>query len=142
MLFKHFMKFTFLAVILALSTGCASMFGQEKQGVVIQVSENSPATWNLALNVAKNVQHDLGKDKVDVEIVAFGPGLGMLKMDSEVGPRLAAASKDGVILSACGNTMKKTKVDVKDLHAGVKVVPAGAIEIMTKQQAGWSYIKP
>jgi intracellular sulfur oxidation DsrE/DsrF family protein len=142
MFLKTFMKFSAMALILALSAGTAVNAADKKSGIVIQVSDNSAATWNLALNVAKNVQQDLGKDKVDVEIVAFGPGLGMLKMDSEVGPRLAAASKDGVMLSACGNTMKKTKVSEKDLHPGVKVVPAGAIEIMNKQLAGWAYIKP
>ena len=44
-----------------------------KEGVVIQVSDNDPAKWALALNNAKNVQTDLGKDKVDIEIVAYGP---------------------------------------------------------------------
>ncbi len=113
-----------------------------KEGVVIQVSENNPKIWNLALNVAKNVQAARGKDKIDVEIVAFGPGLGMLKDDSLVGPRLRQASADGIALRACGNTMKKMKLTEKDLYAGVAKVPAGVIEIMNRQRQGWSYVKP
>jgi len=50
--------------------------------IVLQVSDADPAKWNLALNNARNVQEDLGKDNVEVEIVAYGPGLGMLKGDS------------------------------------------------------------
>ena len=37
---------------------------------VIQVSDNDPAKWNLALNNAQNMQQALGKDKIQIEIVA------------------------------------------------------------------------
>lgn len=113
-----------------------------KPGVVLQVSENTPATWNLALNNAENIQEALGKDNVNIEIVAYGPGLNMLKFDSEVAPRLKKAEANGVGLMACGTTMKKTHVTEKDLASGVKVVPGGVIEIMNKQREGWAYIKP
>ncbi len=46
-----------------------------KHKVVFQVSDNDPAKWNLALNNAQNVQRDLGKENVEIEIVAYGPGL-------------------------------------------------------------------
>jgi intracellular sulfur oxidation DsrE/DsrF family protein len=113
-----------------------------KPGVVIQISENNPATWNLALNNAKNLQQALGKENVDVEIVAYGPGINMLKFDSEVAPRVKEASASGVAVRACGNTMKAQKLTEKDIEGSVKVVPAGVIEIMNKQREGWAYIKP
>lgn len=113
-----------------------------KPGVVIQVSENDPAIWNLALNNAKNLKSALGKDKVDVEIVAYGPGIHMLEFNSEAAPRLTDARADGVALVACGNTMKGQKLTEKDLADDVKVVPAGVVEIMNKQREGWAYIKP
>lgn len=113
-----------------------------KSGVVIQVSENNPAIWNLALNNAKNIQQELGKDKVDIEIVAYGPGIGMLAIDSEVAPRLKQASADHIALLACGNTMKSRKLTEKDLDSHIRVVPAGVVEIMNRQREGWSYIKP
>ena len=113
-----------------------------KPSVVIQVSENSPAIWNLALNNAKNIQQDLGKENVNIEIVAYGPGINMLKFDSEAAPRLKEAGANGVALLACGNTMKNQKLTEKDLDGKVKVVPAGVIEIMNMQREGWGYIKP
>jgi len=113
-----------------------------KASVVIQVSENNPAIWNLALNNAKNIQQSLGKENVNVEIVAYGPGINMLKFDSEVAPRLKEANTSGVAVLACGNTMKAQKLTEKDLDGNVKVVPAGVIEIINKQRDGWSYIKP
>jgi len=113
-----------------------------KQSVVIQVSENNPAIWNLALNNAENIQEALGKGNVNIEIVAYGPGINMLKFDSEAAPRLKKASNDGVALIACATTMRKQKLTANDLDEHIKVVPAGVIEIMNKQRDGWAYIKP
>ena len=113
-----------------------------KSSVVIQISENNPAIWNLALNNAKNIQQDLGKENANIEIVAYGPGINMLKFDSEVASRLKEASANGVALLACGNTMKNQKLTEKDLEGDVKVVKAGVIEIISKQREGWAYIKP
>lgn len=138
------MKSVVVAMAFALVAGSATqaVAAEKKHGVVMQVSDNNPAIWNLTLNNAKNLQEALGKDNVDIEIVAYGPGLHMLMFDSEVANRLSDAEKSGVTLTACGNTMKAMKVSEKDLHAGVKVVPGGVIEIMQKQEAGWTYIKP
>lgn len=132
------------ALLLALIAGgtAAAASKDGKASVVIQVSDNDPAKWTLALNNAKNVQQALGADKVDIEIVAYGPGLNMLKFDSDVGGRLTDAEKSNVAIRACGTTMKAMKLTEKDLHPSAKVVPAGVVEIMNKQSAGWAYIRP
>lgn len=114
----------------------------EKYKVVIQVSDNDPAKWNLALNNARNVQADLGKDNVDIEIVAYGPGLPMLKADSKVAGRLAEALDHSIGLMACENTMRSTKVEKADIYGGVSFVDAGVVHIMKQQRAGWSYVRP
>jgi len=115
---------------------------KKKQRVIFQVSDNDPAKWNLALNNAKNVQTDLGKDNVQIEIVAYGPGLGMLKADSNVGDRLAGALDDSVGLIACENTMHNTKVTRDQMYGGIAYVMAGVTHIMKRQQEGWAYIRP
>jgi hypothetical protein len=135
------MKFAVVVLVLVFSASIAVQ-AADKKGVVIQMSDNDPAKWNLALNNANKVQEEFGKDKVDVEIVAYGPGINMLKFDSEVANRVTAAENGGIAIRACGNTMKAMKLTEKDLNSSVKVVPAGVIEIMTKQEAGWSYIRP
>jgi len=109
---------------------------------VIQVSDGDPKKWNLALNNAQNMQAALGKDNIQIEIVAYGPGLGMLKADSKVAPRINAALDASVQLSACGTTMRKMHVTKADLVGGVGVVPGGVIEIMKRQSEGWAYIRP
>ncbi len=71
-----------VAVLVPFSAHAQS--GAAKQKAVFQVSDSDPQKWNLALNNAKNVQADLGVDKTEIEIVAYGPGIGMLKADAIV----------------------------------------------------------
>jgi uncharacterized protein len=115
---------------------------QEKHKVVFQVSDNDPAKWNLALNNARNVQADLGKENVEIEIVAYGPGLAMLKMESPVSARLAQALDLNIGLLACVNTMENTKTPKSDMYGGIGYVQAGVTHIMKRQKEGWAYIRP
>ncbi|MEO8345485.1 MAG: DsrE family protein [Betaproteobacteria bacterium] len=110
--------------------------------VVIQMSDSDTAKWNLALNNAKNLQSDLGAPNVDIEIVAYGPGIGMLKADSAVGNRVDEAMASGIKVMACENTMRGQKLTKADMLSNVSYVPAGVVEIMQKQQQGWAYIRP
>jgi hypothetical protein len=114
----------------------------EKTKVVIQVSENTEANWNLALNNARNIQKDLGKDNAEIEIVAYGPGINMLKFDSPVASRVNEAAADGVGFRACGNTMKNQKLTKQDMHEKAAVVPSGVVHAIKRQNEGWAYIKP
>jgi uncharacterized protein len=113
-----------------------------KNRVVMQVSDNDPAKWNLALNNARNLQSDLGAKNVEIEIVAYGPGIGMLKAESVVGNRIGEALGNGVKVSACENTMHGQKLTKPDMLNGIGYVPAGVVEIMQKQQQGWAYLRP
>ena len=132
----------FLAMTAALPAMAQQKKAAAKQRVVIQVSDDDPAKWTLALNNARNIQADLGKDNVLVEIVAYGPGLEMMKAESKVADRLAAALDSNVGLLACENTMHNTKVNQADIAGGVKFVPAGVTHIMKRQAEGWAYIRP
>ena len=141
------LKFLAAAVlVLLLAAGVASAQTQQPSGsksrVVLQVSDGDAAKWNLALNNARNLQTDLGAANVDIEIVAFGPGIGMLKADSAVGARVGEALASGVKVVACDNTMRGQKLTKPDMLPDVGYVAAGVVEIMQKQQQGWAYIRP
>ena len=132
----------FLVAAHAQSTGSTGLKGKKKPGLVIQVSDNDPAKWNLALNNAKNVQDDLGAANVDIEIVVYGPGISMLKLESSSGSRIAEAMKANVKIVACENTMLGAKLTRDDMLGGISYVKAGVIEIMEKQGEGWAYVRP
>src|SRR5476649_269925 len=113
-----------------------------KQRLVIQVSDADPGKWKLALSNARNVQQDLGAQNVEIEIVAYGPGIDMLNADSEAIPGVIQAMTDGVKVVACENTMRNRKLKREDMQGGISYVGAGVVEIMQKQREGWSYIRP
>jgi hypothetical protein len=131
-------------VVLAAGLGMAQaqQAAPARSKVVMQMSDGEVAKWNLALNNAKNLQTDLGAANVDIEIVAYGPGIGMLKSDSAVGTRVDEAMASGVKVVACENTMRGQKLGKQDMWRGIDYAPAGVVEIMRKQQQGWAYIRP
>lgn len=113
-----------------------------KERLVIQVSDADTGKWNLALNNAKNVQQAFGADKVDIEIVTYGPGIGMLKMDSVIANRIDESKKAGIEIVACQNTMKNMKLTNDDMLPNTSYVPSGVVELIKKQKEGYAYIRP
>jgi len=138
----------------ALATTCAPVAaaGAQQHRVVIQVDQNDTAVMNLALNNAGNVL-DFYRDKnedVDVEIVAYGPGLNMLRDDtSPVKDRIKELKEvsfpSNIVFSACNNT--KEAMEKREGHAipivpQATIVPAGVVRIMELEEQGYSYVKP
>ncbi len=127
---------------LALGGVAAAQTPGARLAAVLQVSDADPQKWNLALNNARSAQDHLGADKVALEIVVYGPGIGMLKTGSAVAGRIAEALKAGVTVVACETTMKALKLEPADMLPDIGYVPAGVVELMTKQHQGWAYIRP
>jgi uncharacterized protein len=118
--------------------------------VVIQVSQNDPAVMNLALNNAENLvtfYKDKG-EKIDVEFVAYGAGLSMVRSDtSPVKERLTAMSSQmkNVTFTGCGNTLaNQSKQENKSitLVPEARLVPAGIARIVELEEQGWTYVRP
>ena len=134
-------------------TGCAGMGADKssagmakgagaKPGVVIQVSDGDPKTWNQALNVVRNVQSAYGMDKVDVELVVFGNGIGLLEKDSPHASRISETTLTGAKVLMCENTMAGRKKSKADMLPDIGYVKAGVIEIVEKSQQGWAVVRP
>ncbi len=132
----------FLALALFSANFAHAQVVPGKARLVIQVSDAEPGKWRLALNNARNVQQDLGAANVEIEVVAYGPGIGMLKLDSEASGGVSQAMKEGVKVVACENTMRNQKIARGEMLGGIGYVNAGVVEIMQKQREGWSYIRP
>ena len=118
--------------------------------LVLQVNSNDAAAMNLTLNNATNVTEyykGLG-EKVQIEVVTFGPGLHMLREDtSPVKARIEemALSTPEVSFKACGNTQEKMqKAENKSIPIikQAEVVKSGVVRVMELQEKGWAYVKP
>ena len=123
------------------SAGMAKAAGA-KPGVVIQVSDGDPKTWTQALNVVRNVQNEYGMDKVDIELVVFGNGIGLLEKDSPQASRISETTLTGAKVLMCENTMAGRKKSKADMLPDIGYVKAGVIEIVEKSQQGWAVVRP
>jgi intracellular sulfur oxidation DsrE/DsrF family protein len=112
-----------------------------KNRALFTVTENDPARWNLILNNVHAIGEGVGSEGIEIELVAYGPGVLMLKSDSSVKQRLAEAVKAGVKVNACQNTMNGMKLSPSDMLGEIGYVPSGVVEVMRKQQQGWAYIR-
>ena len=113
--------------------------------VVIQVSTDDARTQKIALNNAVNIQKSLGVGEVKIEIVAYGPGLGLMTMAGKQSQRVADLALQDITFSACNNTIKKItkkKGAAPKLVEGVGIVDSGAVRIIELQQQGYAYIRP
>jgi intracellular sulfur oxidation DsrE/DsrF family protein len=109
--------------------------------VVFQVSDADPKKWALTLNNVKNVQQELGARNITAEIVVYGPGIGMLKADSEVANRILETMQAGVAVVACENTMRGQHLTHDDMIGKIGFVPSGVAELVKRQAEGYAYIR-
>jgi intracellular sulfur oxidation DsrE/DsrF family protein len=118
--------------------------------LVLQVNTNDPAMMTLALNNATNVDQyykNLG-EKVEIEVVTFGPGLNMLRDDtSPVKDRIKAIAEKtpSISFKACGNTqdnMHRAEHKEIPLISQATLVQSGVVRVMELQEEGWTYVRP
>jgi intracellular sulfur oxidation DsrE/DsrF family protein len=123
---------------------------KKEHHLILQVNSNDPAAMNLALNNATNVTqyYQQTGEPVKIEVVAFGPGLHMLREDtSPVKARIETMSLSNPEISfkACGNTrdnMHKTESKDIAIIPQAEVVTSGVVHIMELEEQGWTYVKP
>lgn len=109
--------------------------------VLFALSSADEADWQLTLNNMRNLISGMAPEQVDIEVVAYGPGIAFLKKG---GPDTAAIQKlesPHMHFIACGSAMKKEHLEAADLVPGIEIVPAGIVEVMRKQELGWTYVK-
>ncbi len=113
--------------------------------IVLQISDPNPFKQKLVLNVANNIIKHYGQDSVDLEIVAFGPGLRLLFADNANKGRVNSLASRGVKFSACANTtrnMSKKLGQQVVLNSKAVTVSAGVVRIIDLVKKGYILVKP
>ena len=136
----------FVFVLAAASTLNVKVSGwaQEKKmhRIVFEVTTEAEAQWEAILNNVENVQKAFGKESTQIEVVAHGKGLGLLRT-TNIGlkERIASIASGPARFAACENTMRRMQVKKEDLLPEAGTVDSGIAEVVRKQEEGWSYIK-
>lgn len=137
---------------LMLLTGATTAFASDDgvKRLAIQISDNDPATFTKALNVATNFAKGMSDagEIYEIEIVTFNAGLHLLRTDtSPVMDRIKSISESvpNVTFSACGNTiagMTKKEGAAPPITEYARVVPAGVVRLMELDEMGYYVIRP
>lgn len=112
-----------------------------KHKVVIQLNTADTSAWSSTLGNIKNLQQ-VWPGSIQVEVVVHGKALDFLVKDkTHLAPDIANLTKQGVVFSACENSMRKHHIEKAALLTEVFTVPSGVAELILKQEQGWSYLK-
>src|SRR5580698_5670893 len=143
----------FLTIALLSMAFASTAFAEGKtHRIAVHVDQNDPQIMNMALNNVTNVieYYRARNEDVEIEIVAYGPGLHMLRADtSPVQDRIKhlkeIASPGKIQFSACNNTkqnMEKLEGHAISIVPDASIVPSGVVHLMELQERGWSYVRP
>jgi len=113
--------------------------------IVLQLSENDPKKQSLVISVANNLLKFYDPDKVAIEVVAFGPGIDLLKPDNPNRRAVESLVAQGVRVDICLNT-----VDTLEREAGKRPeflsaatpVQVGVAQILFLTENGYTLVKP
>ena len=139
------MKNLFLALLSIIAISVQAQQNPEaldlkKHKIVMQFTDNDSLSQVTVTGQVKNIR--AAWPNADIEVVCHGPGLDLLMTSkSKASKVLAEWSAQGVVFSACNNTMKRRNIKKEELLPSVQVVPSAMIELTLKQEEGWAYVK-
>ena len=113
--------------------------------VALQLSDSDPKKERLVLSVASNLLKAYGADKVAIEVVAFGPGIDLLRETSEFRALVDSLVTQGVRFDVCGNTLdtieretgKRPAINPKAVE-----VQVGVAQLIALSRAGYTVVRP
>lgn len=108
--------------------------------IVFQLSTGDTLAHKALMKQLNNIKSVAPDTKI--EVVCHGPGLDMLVAGkTTVLKGIQNATDKGVVFIACEFSIKERKVERSSIIAEAGFVAAGILEIVLKQEEGWSYIK-
>lgn len=134
-----------MPVVQAAETGISGESAFVEHRVALQLSDADAGKHALILSVANNILKYYGPDKVAIEIIAFGPGISLLRSDSPDLEKIHSLVAQGVKFDACGNTMDTIERQTGKpfpLNPSAQRVPAGVVQLITLQEHGYTIIRP
>lgn len=130
--------------VLPMESRGEQLLAGSRHRVVMHLNSGDENVQRGALNNIRHLYQEIGRERLQLELVAHGAGLGLLtKKTSTFGAELAQLKAEfGVQYTACSNTMKAMKVMRDDLLDEVGDTVPAMVRLMERQEQGWAYIKP
>ena len=120
---------------------CYAQTEIKDHNIVIQLNTADTSAWSSTIGNIKNIQK-AWPNHLHIEVVVHGKAINLLVKDKTYFANdIAGLTKEGIVFSACENTMRKYKIEKAELLIEAKTVPSGVVEVILKQEQGWRYLK-
>jgi len=113
--------------------------------IVLQLSDNDPRKQGMVISVANNLMKFYDPDKVAVEIVAFGPGIELLRPDSPNRKQVESLVAQGARVDICLNTVETIEREAgkrPEFIAAATPVQVGVAQILFLTENGYTLVRP
>ena len=113
--------------------------------IVLQLSDNDPKKQSLVISVAYNLLKFYDPDKVAIELVAFGPGIDLLRTDNANRKRVESLVAQGVRVDVCLNTVDTVERETgkrPDIIPAATPVQVGVGQILSLTENGYTLVRP
>jgi len=113
--------------------------------IVLQLSDNDSRKQGLVISVANNLMKHYDPDKVAIEIVAFGPGIELLKPDNPNRKLVESLVAQGARVDICLNTVDTIERDTgkrPDYITAATPVQVGVAQILLLTENGYTLVRP
>ncbi|MBQ8105373.1 MAG: hypothetical protein IJ127_21145 [Afipia sp.] len=113
--------------------------------IALQISDSDQKKQRLVLSVASNLQKAYGQDKIAIEVVAFGPGIDLLRAESENRSLVDSLITQGVRFDVCGNTLDTIERETGQrprINPHAVEVQVGVGHLLTLSEGGYTVIRP
>jgi len=112
---------------------------------VLQLSDKDPKKEALVISVANNLLKFYDPDKVAIEVVAFGPGIDLLRSDNENRKLVESLIAQGARFDVCLNTVETIERETgkrPDIIPGATPVQVGVAQILLLAENGYTLVRP
>jgi hypothetical protein len=113
--------------------------------IVLQLSDNDAHKENLVISVANNLLKFYDPDKVAIEVVAFGPGIEVLRTESPARKQVESLIAQGVRFDVCLNTVDTIERETgrrPEIIPGATPVQVGVGQILFLTENGYTLVRP
>ncbi|MEJ7827513.1 MAG: DsrE family protein [Segetibacter sp.] len=120
----------------------SSIKAQEKlHHIVFDISSSDTAGHSTVIRQVNNVLALSPKTKI--EVVFHGKAVyALVKGKTTFKEKIdELVNEKNVVIAACNNSLTRLKISKDELIQSAIVVPVAILELMDKQEKGWSYIK-
>ncbi len=151
--FSRTFRFAVIAALLALTLASAvraqqaplqdKPFAEHK--IVLQLSDNDPRKEALVISVANNLLKFYDPDKVAIEVVAFGPGIDLLRSENPSRKQVESLIAQGVRFDVCLNTVDTIERETgrrPDIMPAATPVQVGVGQILLLTENGYTLVRP